>query len=341
MERTGVRRMKLAVLRVDGVIGQHLTRLASHAGHEVVGFVHRRADPKTAKALAVLPGVHISSAAAPSKRDLQGCQVLIDARSRAADLAPNAAFSRVNVQESAQWLEAANAAGVARVVLVSSLAVHRFTGARDVDVRTQPRDRQDLPYATALQRVEDMVLSNAHAGGVVIRPGLWTLGLGDPVLHRIARALRGGRLPLIGGGSGIMNILDADDLARGIMLCATLAQAVGRTYAFAEPSPITWREALTTWASLLGGPPPRRLLENAPGQAVASVLERAYGVANPNSEPILTRYRNAVLARGLHVQTLAASRELGWQAQVPWRESLRTVAVDALQHLGHHPRGRE
>jgi len=333
--------VKLAILRVDGVIGQHLTRLAVSAGHEVVGFVHRRADPRAAKALVETTGVSIRSAPTPNASDLEGCHALIDARSRAADLAPNAAFARANPSESETWLKVAAAAQVGRVVLVSSLAVHRYNGARQVDVRTQARDRNDLPYAAALKKVEDLVLGNTRVDGVVVRPGLWTLGVGDPVLHRIARAVRGGRLPLIGGGEGVLNILDAEDLARGLLLCATHPQAAGRVYAMAEPTPLTWRQALTTWASLLGGPPPRRLLPDAPGQAVASVFERAYGIANPNSEPTLTRYRSAVLASGLHVHAHAASAELGWQAQVPWRETLRKVAVDALTQLGVRPRGRE
>jgi nucleoside-diphosphate-sugar epimerase len=55
---------------------------------------------------------------------------------------------------------------------------------------------------------------------VVVRPGLWPVGRGDPVLWRLARALRGGRLPLVGGGAGVLNLVDADDLADALLLAA-------------------------------------------------------------------------------------------------------------------------
>jgi nucleoside-diphosphate-sugar epimerase len=303
--------------------------------------VGRRADPPRRRLLATIgPNVEVREDGDELQRPLAGCAVVIDTRGRAADLGPDAAFARADPGITGRLLDAAAAAGVARVVLVSSLAVHRFDGSTDVEVRTRDRDRRELPYAQALRVIEDAVLSHPTVGGVVVRPGLWPVGPGDPVLWRLARALRGGRLPLVGGGAGVLNVVDADDLAAGLMAAAFHPDAVGRVYAMADPTRLTWREVLTTLASLLGGRPPRRLLPSAPAQAVASVLERAYGTAVPSSEPTLTRYRTALLGTGLHVRVDAAANELGWRSQVPWREALRRVAVDALARMGVAPLGR-
>jgi len=333
--------VRLAVTRAEGVLGRHLVARAVAGGHRVVALVGPRSDVRLRHELAAIgPAVSLLEETPGLAAALTGCDVLVDTKSRATELGPDAAFARADAGATGRLLEAAAAAGIRRVVLLSSLAVHRFDGSVDVDVRARERDPRELPYAQALRRVEDLVLTDARVEGVVVRPGLWPVGRADPVLWRLARALRGGRLPLVGGGAGVLNVVDADDLADALLLAAEHPAAVGRVYAVAEPTRLTWREALTTLASLLGGRPPRRLLPTAPTQAVASVLERAYGIAMPASEPTLTRYRTALLGTGLHVRVDAAEAELGWRARVPWREALRRVAVDALPRLGVAPRGR-
>jgi len=333
--------MRLAVTRAEGVLGGHVVAHAAASGHEVVAVVDRRASAERRRKLRALgSGVTVAEEAGDPERWLEGCRVLVDARSRAAELGPERTFARVDAGASERLLASASRAGVRRIVLLSSLAVHRFDGGVDVDVRERPRDRRELPYAHALRRVEDLVLGGDRIEGVVVRPGLWPIGMGDPILWRLARALRGGRLPLVGGGAGVLNVVDADDLAAAVLLAALHPTGAGRIYAVAEPTRLTWRDALTTLASLLGGRPPRRLLPTAPIQAVASVLERAYGIASPASEPTLTRYRTALLGTGLHVRVDHAVDELGWRPRVPWRETLRRAAVDALPRLGIAPRGR-
>lgn len=333
--------MRVAVTRAEGVLGGHFVARARAAGHAVVAVVGPRTPhDRRRELLGDGIGVTLIDGRHDASRWLEGCDVVVDARSRAAELGPDTAFARVDANATERLLAAAAEAGVRRIVLLSSLAVHRFDGSAHVDVRTRPRDRRELPYAQALRRVEDLVLAGDRVEGVVVRPGLWPIGRGDPVLLRLARALRGGRLPLVGGGDGVLNVADADDVAEAVLLAALHPAAPGRVYAVADPTLLTWREALTTLASLLGGRPPRRLLPTAPVQAVASVLERAYGIAAPAGEPTLTRYRTALLGTGMHVRVDHARDELGWQAQVPWRESLRRAAVDALWQLGVAPRGR-
>jgi len=333
--------VRLAVTRAEGVLAGHLVARAAAAGHEVVAIVGGRPRPARRVRLARLgPNVDVRDESDDLTPLLRGCEAVVDTKGRAADLGPDAAFARADAGFSQRLLDAAAAAGVGRIVLLSSLAVHRFDGSSDVDVRSHPRDRRELPYAQALRRIEDLVLAHPEVAGVVVRPGLWPVGGGDPVLWRLAQALRGGRLPLVGGGAGVLNVVDADDLADGLLVAATHPAAVGRVYAMADPTRLTWYEVLTTFASLLGGRPPRRLLPTAPAQAVASVLERAYGAAVPTSEPTLTRYRTAVLGTGLHVRVDDAAAELGWRSATPWRETLRRVAVDALVRLGVAPLGR-
>jgi 2-alkyl-3-oxoalkanoate reductase len=330
--------MRLALTRGDSVLGRHLTARALAAGHEVVVAVARDdrarvAAPEGARALTLVADREALL------RALDGCDAVIDTASRAPELGPDTAFAAADASATRRLLERAADAGVGRLVLASSLAVHRFDGSVDVDVRRRPRDRRELRYARTLTSIEDLVLAGEWLPGVVVRPGLWVIGTGDRAVLGVARALRHGHLPLVGGGAGVLNVADADDVADALILAARHPAAVGRVYAVADPTLLRWCDVLTTLASLVGGRPPRRLLPSAPAHAVATVLQLADDVSL-RTEPTLTRYRTALLATGLHVRTDHAERELGWRASVPWREALRRVAVDALARLGAAPRGR-
>lgn len=333
--------MRLAIGRADGLIARYCVEAAVAAGHSVVGLLGDKTPAAVREQLAALgPQVTLLHERGGWEEALRGCEVLIDTRLRAPELGSDGALRRASAGGAEQMLREAQQAAIARVVLVSSLAVHRFDGGIEVDPRRRPETRHKLPYARNLQEAEERLLSQSRVEGVVVRPGLWTLGLGDATAHGLARALRVGRLPLIGDGRGVLNIAHAADVAAGVLRAAEQPGVAGRIFAIANPELHTWREVLTTLASLVGGRPPRRLRPSAPTRAVAAVLERAYGVARPDSEPILTRYRTALLANGLHVRVDDALRELGWAPAVPWRETLRQVAVDALKALGVHPRGR-
>jgi nucleoside-diphosphate-sugar epimerase len=333
--------MRLALLRPEGLIGQAIAARAVADGHQVVALLGRNAPRTIQERLRTLgPGLQLQPEEQNRRSAFRGCQVLIDASSRAPELGPDSAFRRADATQAEGLLNDARAAGVSRVVLVSSLAVHRFDGSINAQIRGRPRDRDDLTYARSLRYLEEMVLGCNDIEGVVVRPGLWPVGVGDPLLWRLVRALRRGLLPLVGAGAGVLNLIDTDELAHGLLLAAESPRAAGRLYAMAHPEPLRWRDALTTLASLVGGPPPRQLLPSAPLQTAASVLERAYGIALPNSEASLTRFRIALLGSGLHVAVDDAERELGWRSTTPWRESLRRLAVDALRTGEIHPRGR-
>jgi nucleoside-diphosphate-sugar epimerase len=332
--------MKLALLRPEGLIGQAVARQAVADGHQVVAL-HGAGAPAAVQERLLALGPALTLVAEREQRTaFNGCQLLIDARSRAPELGPDSAFGRVDIGHSERILRDAHGAGIERVVLVSSLAVHRLDGSRGVEVRNRPRDADDLPYARTLRTVEDLVLEHRGLEGVVVRPGLWPVGTGDPLLWRLGRALRRGLLPLVGAGAGVLNVVDADDLAIGLLSAAQSPVAAGRVYAMAHPELLQWRDVLTTLASLVGGPPPRQLLPSAPLGTVATVFERAYGIALPSSDASLTRFRIGLLGQGLHVTAVAAEAELAWRSRIPWRESLRRMAIDALRAAEIHPRGR-
>jgi nucleoside-diphosphate-sugar epimerase len=108
-------------------------------------------------------------------------------------------IQRINVDGSRKLLEAARAAGVARIVVLSSISA--FTGCRSL-------------YGRAKLAVE----AAAHdAGAAVIRPGLVFTDSGKApggMFGSLTRSARGSIVPLIDGGTQCQYLIHIDDLYR-------------------------------------------------------------------------------------------------------------------------------
>lgn len=106
-------------------------------------------------------------------------------------------IERVNVQGSVRLFEAARAAGVRRLVFVSTVSA--FPGCRS-------------HYGRAKLAVEGAV---ARLGGIVVRPGLVWGGATGGMMGRLRASLMRSRIsPIIGRGKEIFYLVHVDDLCR-------------------------------------------------------------------------------------------------------------------------------
>lgn len=163
----------------------------------------------------------------------------------------------VNARGTAHVVAAARAAGVLRLIYLSTAAVYGYASHRRA-----PEDRVTVRPVTPVSRsraaAERAVLD---AGGLVLRP-LFTYGTGDtrfiPVL---AGALR--RLPfLIEDGAAELSVIAVDDLGAALCACTALPAERWRTGAYhaTDGHPITVRELAATLAAELGFRAPTRSL---------------------------------------------------------------------------------
>ncbi len=256
-----------------------------------------------------------------------GVELVYHAAAKVADYGPKSAFCQVNVEGTKNVLREAERAGVERLVLVSSVAVHRYSGFRDADPRQRPRDGTINAYARSKVAAED-VLAGADLETVIIRPGLWPFGPRDLNFRRVVGALRKGAFPLVDGGRAVLNTAYSENLVDGLWLAGTVPQAAGRTYALADAGAPSWAEVFTELARMLHVSAPRLSLPGALTEPLGEAVEQAYGLLGTGSGPPLTRYRGALMRRDVHFSTAAAERELGYTPRIGWQEGLaRTVAT--------------
>lgn len=321
-----------------GFVGSHLCRRLAEDGHEVRALVSPWGELGNLGGLLDQGRLEVVRADVTDREQLRGvCEgagAVVHAAALVRDWGRERPILAVNVEGTRNLLDEAGAAGVARFVLVSSVAVHRYHGFRNADPESLPRDNASFPYARSKILSEDLVLQWTARGageGVIVRPGLWPFGPHDPQTRRVAAALKEGRLPLLRGGRSVLNTAYVENLARGLQLAASVPGAGGRSLVVADEGSPTWAQALGELARLLGARPPRLSLPPALAAPVAAGVEGAWSLLAPTAEPPLTRYRASLMRNDVHFSLEKARNVLGYRPLVEWREGMaRTVQGDPV-----------
>jgi nucleoside-diphosphate-sugar epimerase len=254
----------------------------------------------------------------------EGMDVVVHAAAKVADWGRWQDFMQVNATGTANLLGEAKRAKVKRFVLISSIAVHPYSGYVHADTRALPRNSTINAYAISKRLAEDYVMMSGLAW-TIVRPGLWVFGERDPQFARVATAIARRQLPLVGGGKTVINTAYAPNLARAIRTASLHPAAVGKSYLLADDGQPHWHEVFGHIASSLQTATPRLSLPAAPLRGIARAVERLW---DKNREPPLTTYRIRLFERDVHFSTQAARNELGYYPAITWREGIeRTCAA--------------
>jgi nucleoside-diphosphate-sugar epimerase len=240
--------VRIAILGASGFIGGRTVEMLHLERAAEVRPVTRTAAGLAGAARFALDGRVADAFDAGALREaLEGCEVVVhcvagDRRTILGTLAPT--------------VTAARAAGVRRLVYLSSASVHGQAPAAGTDERSPLRTRGQLPYNRAKILAERTLLGlrKRHAVEVVLlRPGIvygprsrWTIDLADDLLA--------GRAYLVGEGDGICNGIYVDNLVHAIRLAAAAPAAAvdGEAFLVGDREPITWTELYRPMARALG-----------------------------------------------------------------------------------------
>jgi nucleoside-diphosphate-sugar epimerase len=317
--------MKLLVTGAHGFIGSHLTERLLASGHSVRGLVSPWGRTDNLASVERHPRLELMRADITDPASLRGAcrsaDAVIHAAAAVSDWGPAEPLIRTNVGGTRNLLEVAANEGTKRFVLVSSVAVHRYSGFRDADPELLPRDNVQTPYARSKIAAEDLVFE-WPGEGVVVRPGLWPFGRRDPQLRRVTRALSERRLPLLGDGGRVLNTAFVGNLTQGLELASTVPGLRGRAFVIADEGAPSWREVLTELARLIGAPPPSMRLPGALAAPLAAAVETLWARLAPTVEPPLTLYRASLMRNDVHFSLAPARRDLGYRPEISWREGL-------------------
>jgi nucleoside-diphosphate-sugar epimerase len=240
--------MRIAVLGASGFIGGrtvemlHLLKLAQ------VRPVARTAAGLARSARFALEG-RVADALDPAalEQAFAGCEVVVHA----------VAGDRETILGAlAPVYRAAQAAGVRRLVYLSSASVHGQAPAPGTDERTPLSSSQPLWYNNAKVRAEARLLRLREAGAVelvLLRPGI-VHGPRSTWITDFADALLVGRAAILGDGSGICNSMHVDNLVHAIHRAAVApaASCDGEAFLVADAGSLTWWELYEPIVRALG-----------------------------------------------------------------------------------------
>lgn len=232
-------------------------------------------------------------------------------------------FESVNVQAARQLVQACVAAGVRRLVHVSSVGVYGH-------VERPPAD-ENAPlhpvntYERTKRAGEDAVKQAAARHGldvIIIRPS-WVYGVGCPRTEKLIGALRKGRFFYIGAARNLRHPIYIEDFLDGLRLAATAPPtAAGKTFNLAGPRWMTVREMVTTFAQALQVSPPRLRIPRGLGLALGWAAESVAPILK--IEPPISRRTLAFFENDNAFSCEAARRVLGFEPRTELLEGVRS-----------------
>lgn len=286
-------------------------------------------------------------------RACTGAEVVFHTAARTGVWGPRREFFGINVEGTANLVEACRRAGVACLVYTSSPSV--IIGSRDIE-----GGDESLPYPPhylaaypeSKAAAERLVLAANGTGCLAenrrpaVAPALRTCALrphliwgpGDPhLVPRIVRAARAGRLPRIGLGNNRVDITFIDNAVQAHLLAAAdlagPARCAGKAYFVGDAEPVRLWDWIGGLLGRLGLPPIRRALPLRLAYGLAFGLEVAHRACPALGEPLLTRFTVCQLARSHWFSHRRAAEDFGYRPPVGPDEGLERLTVWARAAL--------
>jgi dihydroflavonol-4-reductase len=315
--------VKVALTGATGFVGGHLVDALRARGDEIVALVR---SPERAAGLAQ-SGVRLVTGTLDDEAALrtlaEGASVFYHVAGAVTSAGQNGKLERVNGQGTEAVARAARAAGVPRLLYVSSLAASGPTlvGAPLPDA-TQCRPVTD--YGRSKLQGEEAV----RAGGVpytIVRPPA-VYGPGDRQFLPAFKMARWGFSPVLGGGGQELSLIHARDLAQALIAAATSAPAEGRTYHAAHPEVVTQRDLVRGIGRAMGRG--RTAIVPIPGPVVVAILHVVGAAASLVGARTVLRPGKApeLLAPAWTCASDALTADAGWSARVGLAEGLSETA---------------
>lgn len=312
--------MRIFIAGATGAMGTRLVGLLTEAGHDVFGSSRNDTGRAAVDALGAtgivmdpFDAASVDAAVAEAKPD-----VIVHQLTALSSLSGNlkkwdrdfALTNRLRTESTDHLLAAARAHGVRRFV-AQSYGGHWTNQRTGGPVKTEADPLIDDPgkearqSLAAIKHVERATTTAPGIEGVVLRYGNF-YGPGNTMSRtgEMGEAVRKGKFPVVGGGTGVWSWLHIDDGAAATV--AAIDRAAPGIYNIVDDDPAPMSEWLPYLAEQLDGKKPMRL-----PAWLARPLIGEFGLA------LMTTVRGSSNAK--------AKRELGWAPRwSSWREGFRS-----------------
>jgi nucleoside-diphosphate-sugar epimerase len=309
--------VRVFVTGANGFIGRAVADRFAAAGAEVAG-VDFTADPER-----VVVAGDVAEPGGAWRDALTGADVVVHTAAIVSNAYDGDESWRVNVLGTRHVVEAASAAGVGRLVHLSSVRAFSDLGFPDGVTEDHPVRPDGNPYVDTKIASEQVVLQ-AHAAGeietVVVRPGD-VYGPGSrPWTVLPLEIIRSNRFILPARGRGTFSPVYVDDLVTGLTLAAERPGAAGQVFTIGPAHGVPAKEFFGHYFRMLGKRGPL-CLPTPLAVAAASAAGAAERLRGNRSEINATSMRYLARPGGYSIDR--ARRLLGYEPQIDLAEGMR------------------
>lgn len=320
--------MKVLVTGASSLLLGGVARTLLERGDEVICLQRRAVDLDTEQ---VLTDVRDAEAVA---RAAIGCDAIVHGAAKVGVVGPWSEYRGINVDGTANVIDAALAAGAVRFVHVSSPSV-AHGGSAIVGAGAEPAvtGRKRAWYAESKAHAERLAVAavdDHRLGLVVVRPHLvW--GPGDTQLvGRIVERAAAGRLALVGGGTALVDTTYVDNAVSALVAALDAVEpgaiCSGRAYVIANGEPRPIRDLVAGICHAAGVPFAPRDVPGSVARTAGSLAERVWPLVR-DGEPPLTRFVAEQLGTAHWFDPRPARDDLGWHPSVSVDEGLVRLAA--------------
>ena len=262
--------MRIAITGASGFVGTHLTRRLESEGHELVLISRRPRNDDDRAAATDLSEVSVL-------RELfRGCKVVAHCAGINREIG-NQTYRRVHVEATRNVVEAAKAAGVEKLVLMSFLCARANCGAA---------------YHESKWEAEEIVRTSG-LDYTIVKAGI-VYGLGDHMLDHLSHALH--TFPvfaLVGLKEKSIRPLAVEDLVHAMRAAIVDRRMKRQTIALVGPEEIYLSEAVRRVAEVVGKRPLMFRLPIICHELMADIFELTMKV------PLTSRAQVRILSEGV------------------------------------------
>jgi 2-alkyl-3-oxoalkanoate reductase len=326
--------MRILVTGATGFLGGAVARRLTEQGHQVL-----------ATGRDVTRGAQLSAAGVPfrpanleirhqAQSLMVDCECVVHCAALSSPWGKDSTFMRANVVATCHVIDAALAVGVRRLVHISTPSIYMGAGSR-----FNVHEDDVLPpfinaYARTKWLAERHVVA-ARARGlqtIVLRPRA-LFGPGDTTIFpRLLRALRAGRLPVIGEGENVVDLTYIDNAVDAVVLSCVAGQAAVHSVCnVSNGEPVKLWAVVEQLSRALGIASPVRRMSRRVAMALATAAEGWAHLTHAKREPMLTRYGVSVLSDSLTLDIQRARTFLGYTPRVSIEEGLARFVASLRQ----------
>ena len=314
-----------------GLVGSHAAEEAMRRGHRVRALVRPTSNTRWLDEWGIekVPG-DLEDAKA-LQRGINGADWVFNCAAKVGDWGTLEEFRRLNVAALRLLLDAATAAGIERLVHVSSLGVYEGRDHYGTDETVPPASNSLDAYTRSKTEAEALVLEYHRVRGLpaaVVRPGFIYGERDRTVLPKLVANLRRGTFAYFGSGEQALNCIYVKNLVHGIFLAALNPRATGEVFNLTDGEPVSKRRFVGQVAELAGIRPPSRRLPLGLARFLATIVEGAAKLRGAKNPPLINKARFKFLGLNLDYSIEKARTVLGYQPPYTFDEAISRAMAE-------------